>query len=254
MYFTREQLTQLDEGHCSAHQKFADLRQRYVIHRFQNAEAHEHATHGFSRRLGTLIRCIDNVFEILPPDQENIPSREQVVDATINIQSFVFNIFGCCDNLAWIWVRERRVVQADGSPLAPKMVGLGKSYKRVRGSFSKELKTYLDGLDRWFDHMKDFRDALAHRIPLYIPPYMVAPEHEAEYQRLENAANEALFGGNIAEHDQLLATQKALMFFRPWMTHSFNENAPKVVFHAQLLADFNTVDQIGRKLLGELDH
>ena len=41
------------------------------------------------------------------PDREEIPSREDVIDATVNIQAFVFNIFACCDNLTWVWVLEK---------------------------------------------------------------------------------------------------------------------------------------------------
>jgi hypothetical protein len=40
--------------------------------------------------------------------------------------------------------------------------------------------------------------------------------------------------------------------FRPWIQHSFEEKAEPVVFYAQMLADFNTVDEIGRKMLDEL--
>ena len=36
------------------------------------------------------------------------------------------------------------------------------------------------------------------------------------------------------------------------MTHSFTENANRIVFHPQLLADFNTIDELGRKMLEEL--
>ena len=41
----------------------------------------------WSRRLGTLVRAVDNVFELLPPESEEIPERDVVVDATISIQS-----------------------------------------------------------------------------------------------------------------------------------------------------------------------
>jgi len=40
--------------------------------------------------------------------------------------------------------------------------------------------------------------------------------------------------------------------FRPWVQHSFEEKAKPVVFHAQMLSDFNTVDELSRKMLDEL--
>lgn len=37
------------------------------------------------RRLGTLIRAVDLVFDLLPPELDAIPERDTVVDATIAI-------------------------------------------------------------------------------------------------------------------------------------------------------------------------
>ena len=37
------------------------------------------------------------------------------------------------------------------------------------------------------------------------------------------------------------------------MTHSISERSKIVVLHAQLLADFNTVDELAWKMLEELD-
>ena len=59
-------------------------------------------------------------------------------------------------------------------------------------------------------------------------------------------------GGKFKEYDRLQAEQKKLGRFRPWMTYSRTENAYPIAFHPQLLADFNTVDEFGRKMLEEL--
>ena len=114
--------------------------------------------HGFCRRLGILARAIDLVFEGLPPEREDIPDRNEVVDATIAIQSFVSNTFGCLDNLAWICVYEKDVRSEDGAELNPRSIGLGKGNKQVRSSFSNEFRAYLDTRQKWFDHLKGFRE------------------------------------------------------------------------------------------------
>jgi hypothetical protein len=253
MYFGADQLAELARGHGEIFGKFANLRECYIVRNYREDAAREYAIHGFSRRLGTLVRCIDRVFEILPPECEDIPVRDEVIDATIDIQAFVFNIFGCCDNLAWMWVHEKAVTRDDGRPLEPKMIGLGEAYQQVRRSFSPVFTNYLDSRRDWFMHIKDFRDALAHRISLYIPPYIVPPTQIDEYRRLEAAANDALRASDFAGYDQLTADQERLGTFRPIMTHSLVPNTATVVFHPQVLADFNTVDEIGRNLLEELE-
>ena len=72
-----------------------------------------------------------------------------------------------------------------------------------------------------------------------------------EYHRLERASGDAMRVGKFEEYGRFQEEQKKLGRFRPWMTHSRTENAPSIVFHPQLLADFSTVDEFGRKMLEE---
>ena len=82
---------------------------------------------------------------------------------------------------------------------------------------------------------------------------MVPENNFPEYEELETRIMEALNSGNFAEHERLSSEQMTLVAFQPSMTHSFEEEAKHVVFHAQVLADFNTIEELGRKLLAELD-
>ena len=42
----------------------------------------------------------------------------------------------------------------------------------------------------WYsDYSKNYRDALAHRIPLYVPPSVLNKDDEKEYFELENKKN-----------------------------------------------------------------
>jgi hypothetical protein len=250
-YFSAEDLTKLHQGREEAQRRFIELRQRYILRNYRSDRAREHGTNGFGRRLGILVRAIDQVYEILPPEREDIPERNDVIDATIAIQSFVLNTFGCLENLAWVWVYEKDVRGQDGKDLNPKSVSLGN--KVVRRSFSAQFRAHLDRHQRWFDNLKDFRDSLAHRIPLYIPPYVVAPESVHEHNRLEQASIEAMRRMDFQEYWRLQSEQEKFGRFRPWMTHSRLERAPSVVFHVQLVADYLTVDEFGRTMLEELD-
>jgi hypothetical protein len=252
-YFPAETLAKLNRERQEIHGQYTDLNSRFISREYKSRRAREYALHGFGRRLGTLVRAIDLVYDVLPPERQDIPERDDVVDATTAIQSFVFNAFGCLDNLAWIWVYEKDVRKEDGTDLDPKSVGLGKGFREVRRSFSSEFRAHLDKYGPWFDYIKGFRDSLAHRIPLYIPPYIVSPEAVEEHHRLEQASIKALQNAAPRAYDRLQSDQAKLGRFRPWMTHSQHEQAPAVVFHAQLLADYATIDEFGRKILEELD-
>ena len=83
--------------------------------------------------------------------------------------------------------------------LRPKSVGLGKKNIGVRGSLSVTLQEYLKELDPWFEHLENFRHALAHRIPLSIPPYTVANRNMAAYEQIQGLMNEAMKNFNFEE-------------------------------------------------------
>ena len=253
MFFSQEALQQLEEEYLTVSGKYAGLLEAYLKRNYNVARAQEHAQHGFSRRLKTLARCIENTFEILPLDQVDLPTSEELSDVNINLQAFIFNVFGCVDNLAWIWVCEKNFTRNDGSPIPNERVGLRKKNTLVRKSFSPEFLGYLDGLDEWFNHLENYRHALAHRIPLYVPPYMITKDKKAASRNFEDRKTDALKRLAFEDYDRLSAEQEALGVFIPLMTHSFGEKAKSVAFHPQLLADFNTIEELGRKFLEELD-
>ena len=254
MYFTAAQVDDLRKGLAEVAPKYAALEERLVVHGFQTEGGREHGHHGLARRLGSLTRCVEQAFALVPPDLNEIPERSTVVDATINIQAFVMNAFGFCENIAWVWVHERGVAQADGQPLAPRQVGLGQGYPLVRQALTPAFRDYLDQREPWFANLKEFRDALAHRIPLFIPPYTVRPDDAARFRALEDEAGRALRAQDFARFERLQCEQMALARFQPIMTHSLTSATGTIVFHPQLLADFNTLEEMAGVLLAELDH
>ncbi|WP_027155833.1 hypothetical protein [Mesorhizobium sp. WSM2561] len=230
-YFKPEDIEKLHAGREDMHRQFAELRDRFLGRKYQTERGHEFAYHGFSRRLGTMVRAVDVVFEKLPPELDEIPERDTVVDETLTIQAFVMNVFGCLDNLAWIWVCEEAVLNAEGKELESLRAGLGPKSKEVRASFSKEFLAYLDKRQGWIDkHLKGFRDSLAHRIPLYIPPFIVTPETVDKYNELEKASGDAIQKRDFELYDKLQAEQRVLGIWRPWMTHSVRRSLPAPCF------------------------
>jgi hypothetical protein len=252
MYFTAQQLDELKQALAEVGLKKAALQERFLVHGFRTDGGREHAHHGLARRLGSLARCVDQVFALLPPDLASIPEHTTVVDATLNIQAFIMNAFGFCENVAWIWVHERAVTRRDGRPLAETQVGLGSRYERVRQTLTQGFRDYLNQREPWFAHLKNFRDALAHRIPLFIPPYTVHPNNADQFQALERAADQALSSQDFAGYGLIQREQMALARFQPIMTHSLAAAGGFVVFHSQLLADFHTLEELAGVLLDEL--
>jgi hypothetical protein len=224
----------------------------YLPLRLTNGTACEYVRHGFVRRIGTLKRCIENVYSIYPPERSDKPSRDECLDMAINLQSFLFNVFGCVDNLAWIWVKEKPVNDSRGRPLRGQQVGLRPGCIAVRETFSPKFREYLASREGWFGYLANYRHAPAHRIPLYVAPYSLRPSKLDEHNEFERRKHEAHKQRNFDLWLRLDADQEALGTFTPWMMHSFSENAAPVPFHYQILADWNTVVEMADNFRAEL--
>jgi hypothetical protein len=248
-YLTPEQIEKVEQELGTVLPKYNKMLLRLPYIRFKSDKAAEYLQHGFGRRMGTLVRCIENVFALIPMDTERVPEKNVLTDAQINIQSFFANVYGCVDNLAWVWVYEKGL---EGK-IQRNRVGLRAKHTEVRSALSGAFQEYLVKLDPWLDYVIEYRDALAHRIPLYVPPGGVKIANADAYNDLEQKIQHALYvaeDGNAYEY--LKAEQKKLLVFQPLITHSVVETTANFAFHVQMVVDFVTIDELGYKMLDEL--
>ena len=250
-FFSADTLDMLRDNLATVTSRSHQIVETYAYRPYSHDRSREFARHGFSRRILTLARCIRRVFEFIPPDQTDIPAEDLVEDATVYIQAFVFNAFGAIDNLAWIWVIEANVRSEKDEELSPIFIGLWPKNKLVRASLKPKMQAYLAGLDEWFRHMEDFRHALGHRIPLFVPPYFIPHNVDAAYMALDKQKWAAVRDPN--EYERLKAEQRKLAIFQPMMKHTLYDKKGSVVFHCQLLQDFATIEEIAQYLAEELD-
>ena len=249
MYFSADAIAEMAAAYQALDEKEDALVSSFITRKFKNDIAKEFAQHGVARRLRTLTSCIKNVFNALPPESDTLPGRNDLIDATINIQAFIINAAGLLDNLAWVWVHENDVRNYDGSALKKLQISL--TNKVIRQTFSTEFQNCIQQNRKWIKNLRTFRDPLAHRIPLYISPYQVPVQNTEKY--LEIDRQKTLTKTN-EEWEKLDAEQKKLVVFQPHIRHSlFEKGGYSLVFHPQLFADFHTIEEISYRLLGELD-
>ena len=58
---------------------------------------------------------------------------------------------------------------------------------------------------------------------------------------------------DVDEYQRLKAEQLKLVVFQPVMKHTLRDNIPPVVFHFQLLQDLATAEELGKRMISELD-
>jgi hypothetical protein len=245
--FTDETLADISEQFRTIGNRTDRTVLRYTYHAYKDPRAQEFAHQGFVRRVRILERCIQNAFELIPPDTVDRVPASILSDAQINIQAFIANVYGCADNLAWVWVHETGLVDK----IDRRKVGLRSHNLEVRRSLSPEMQAYLAGLDRWFTYIVDYRDALAHRIPLYIPE-RVRAENVDTYNGLTDQMTDALNTLDAVKYECLADQQNQLLEFQPFITHSVTGTTAQVAFHPQMIADFRTVEELGEKMFSEI--
>ncbi|MGL1861262.1 MAG: hypothetical protein OCC46_01930 [Pseudodesulfovibrio sp.] len=239
--FSEDQVCQLLKGYESVGVGFKILVDNFADIQMDGV-AKEYLDNGVFRRIYTLKRCIDNVYRICPPDSSAIPSHDNVTDVSIYLQSYYINLYGAFENMARICIEifganlaEKRKARASflSSNVSDKV--LKKLPKKLREHFNNE------DFSSWQATLESFRHSLAHRIPLYVPRYSVSEEDKDTYNELDRKQFEAVIKSNFDEADAIETEKLNIVQFVPMTTHSFGESAPGLFFHAQIIADWNTL-------------
>ena len=214
----------------------------------KNSRARNFLEQGFLRRLKLISLATQQVFEILPPETRKIPTSDILGLVTIQIHAQIFNTFGALDCWAHVWATELGVQNKKGKPLLPSRVGIGKKYSELRQSLPKRLDSLLCERDDWLTRFSDLRHALAHQIPPYIPPYMVDPSNEEKYNELNFRWYNSL---NPGEREQIDAEIIELAHFKAFLIYDLDKSPP-IGFHAQLISDFLTLEEISLSFVTSL--
>jgi len=143
----------------------------------------EHLLHGVARRLDVMHNTIDNVFTLFPLETLKPLHPTTLANVEINLHAFVMNVYGIFDNWAWTYVLCHDLESSIGDH---RKIGL--FHAATRRTLPPPLRAYLmsSDMDEWHKkYAKSFRDALAHRIPPYVPPAQFTPEDSRRYNALE---------------------------------------------------------------------
>jgi hypothetical protein len=232
------------------------LRLFFAESRLHDGKAKAYLLQGVARRLKSLTRCIENIFTIFPVDRTDRLSPEELTDVDINLHAFFVNIWGLFDNLAWVFVIEKGLFgRPKEGKLSKKDIGLFN--RKTQSHLPESIRTYLtsEHIMSWYsEYSKNYRDALAHRIPMYIPPFILVGEEQEKYLALEEQIRKLDFSlpETPAICDELREKQEALGQPSLVFTHSFDEKSGFVFLHNQLIIDYLTVEEVLNTICDEL--
>jgi hypothetical protein len=244
--YSEEQIEKLEREYIEVCKGLQDLVQHTVVagQESRHSGVKEHLLHGAARRINVIKRSIENIFTEFPPSTSRPIERDKLYDVQINLHAYVMNLFGIFDNWAWAFVFRHDLLEQVGGKH-----GVGLFHKNTAKHCPEPLRNYLSSntIADWHEkYLKSFRDALAHRIPLYIPPAEFTPEEGEHYNQLESRKLDLIRGMRWQELDELYDEQAQIGRPSFVFLHSYEEEAPKpILFHPQLLCDGLAIVEFG---------
>lgn len=210
--------------------------------------AAEYLRFGVGRRLSVMRHCLNTVFDLFPPQQVKPLRSEQLNVVQISLQAFVINLSGIFDNFAWAFVlrHDLHLKELADKRGAPDRMKIGMFHPATQTFLPAELLAWANDpqIKIWqTDYLKSYRDALAHRIPLYIPPSRLTEAEARRFSEIETREIELIEGHQFNELDELRAEREALGMSYPIYLET--PNGRKVMLHPQMLCDGLTVLEFG---------
>ena len=252
MFYTAEQARDLHREHDEVLRALQELQLRVVVQGQPmpaDSRLREHLLHGAARRIGVIRRSVENVFSLFPPETERPLSLDTLADVQINLHAFVMNLYGIYDNWAWSYVLLHELEATIGDR---RRIGLFKQATQSR--LPGNLKDYLasTATTEWHEqYAKSFRDALAHRIPPYIPPAVFTETQGQRYNALENEKVECIKAHRWERLEEVWSEQANIGSPCFTFLHAFTEDTlPKpLILHPQMLSDGKAVVEFGNLFL-----
>jgi len=209
-------------------------------------EAKRQLRHGVGRRLGVMKKSVEQIFTLFPPAQQTPLQSEVLMEVQIYLHAFVINLSGIFDNWAWAFLFRHGLNER----IDKRNVSLFK--KETQRLLPASLSDYLSSQDisTWHEkYLKNYRDSLAHRIPLYIPPAQYTDDDAKRYQELERQKIECIRQGEWDRLDAVWAEQDSVGRSCPLFMHEFSdeERSRPLLLHPQILSDGMTVTEFGNR-------
>ena len=253
MRYTEEQSTHFHNECDRVVKALQDLQLKIVVEGQPldpSSRLREQLLHGAARRVGIIRRCIRNIYTLFPPETLRPLDSDTLADVQINLHAFVMNLYGLYDNWAWAYVLRHNLEAAIGDK---RRIGL--FIEATRSRLPQPLREYLSlpATLEWHEkYAKSFRDALAHRIPPYLPPAQFTLEEGKRYNELENEKVECIKAMRWDRLGKIWEEQAEIGI--PCMTflHAYTEDTPPkpLILHPQILSDGMAVVEFGALFLG----
>lgn len=250
MNYTKESIARLNEERSKVAGRLSALMVTSLQEEQKVAveEVVEYLRFGVGRRLSMMNHCLNTVFDLFPPQKVKPLRSEQLSVVQISLQAFVINLSGIFDNFAWAFVLRHglQLKELSDKKGNPDRMKIGMFNPATQAFLPAELLAWINDaqIKAWQrDYLKIYRDALAHRIPLYIPPSRLTDAEARRFGEIQTREIELIEGHQFGELDELRAERDALGMSCPIYLET--PKGREVMLHPQMLCDGLTVLEFG---------
>jgi hypothetical protein len=244
-HFTDKALKEIEAAYAKIRFKHIDLTIEIAsfAQSLKSERAREFMQNGVNRRLWLLYRCVERIFDLFPPDRIERLEQNDRLDVEICLHAFLINTYGIIENIALALAYENNLVENKSKH----KLKINLFRRDFRSLLNPQLRSYLskNTVTQWYnEYAKNYRDALAHRIPPYVPPAVLDAGQRGKFENLDQEISRL---HQVGDFDRILILrneQERIGKSNPLFVHSFSEEALPIYLHPQLIADFATIEQL----------
>jgi hypothetical protein len=187
-----------------------------IAQQLTNQNARYYMRFGAGRRLRMIFYAYREIIFTADPERDNPLSHDEQLELSRDVNILYMNVRGVLDNFAWCFLYEKEPGAINS--ISRTDVDLFSTKFRKLPCFSK-IKQEIYAHDDWNKEVKERRDPVAHRIPLYIPPSILTEEEAETYNELNNEATEEAANFNFDEADSRVNQLYNIGTFFPYFQH-----------------------------------
>lgn len=240
---------------CKLHSYF--IRCATVAQSLKSVHAKSHLSYGAARRFRMLQFSFLRINEIASPDRNEPLQSDEQVELNMHLNSIYMHIRGVLDNLAWAYCHETGMLGElnESDYKIRKQIGLfeknfNKAIKEKSADLTKALKDYK----AWFYDLKDLRDPIAHRLPLYaIPGILYGEEKQRYYEEKCREAVEALSRVELDKAGALFEKLGRMGRYEPFFCHQEQNGFRVVPIIIQTEMDIDNLSSLATVVLDALE-
>ncbi|MCA9466820.1 MAG: hypothetical protein KC643_15450 [Nitrospira sp.] len=185
--------------------------------KLKNDNARYYMQYGAGRRLNMVFYSYQTITHIAPSGRTKPLSYEEQMELSRDINTIYINLRGVLDNFAWCFLYERHPELE--SKISPYSVGLFSKKLRDNCPRFAEIQNEITAHDEWYKEVKERRDPVAHRVPLYVPSTMLSNEEEKKYEELNASFCENIADLESNEADAAFEQMHQIGTFSPYFFH-----------------------------------